>query len=157
MSKHKRKKNKIPPRCRLPRVTSTSLEEKIAESGLFGEENVSVIHGLKEKMSDIILEFAEPLLKEAGDDLKAMDSAISFAVTVWNMSLLPKDMETKAFQDILGIIGDCRDMRNEGENIVKILLDRKAKLYPGNKRYIINYEFGMRNGKPWLNVASTMG
>lgn len=158
MGNRKRKKNKIPPKYRLPRVTSTSLEEKIVESGLFGEEKVKVVRGLEEKMSDVLLDFAQPILHGIEGDLKATERAISFAAAVWNLSLPPKGLETKALQDILGIIGgDCQDMRNEGENIVRMLLDRKAKLYPRNKRYIINYEFGMRNGQPWLNVASTLG
>ena len=48
MGKHKRKKNKILPKYRLPRITDSSLEEKVKESGLFPSDGVGFIHGLEE-------------------------------------------------------------------------------------------------------------
>lgn len=154
MSKHKRKKNKILPKHRLPRITDSSLEEKVIESGLFPSDEIGFVHGLEEKMSDVLVDFAQPILHGIEGDFKATEKAISFAAAVWNLSLLPKGEQGKGLHDILKIIGDNEG--NNGENLVKILLDRKEKYFPKNKRFIINYEFGMKNGQPWLNVASTV-
>jgi len=156
MSKHKRKRNKILPKNRVPRVTSSSLEDKIKESGLFGEKEVTLVKSMGEKMSEVLFDFAEPLLDEVDDDHHAMDKAISFAAAVWNLSLMSKSDQKKGVNDILEIIRkDDPEMLSVGHGIIEMLLDRKKKYFPNNKRFIISYELGLRNGQPWLNVAST--
>lgn len=159
MGKHKgRKKNKILPKHRIQRVTSSSLEDKIKRSGIFQGDKVEFVHGMKEKMSEVLLDFAEPLLEGIeDDDYKAMEKAIGFAAAVWNLSLMPKTEQKEELNDILKIAAkDDPEMLNVAEGMVRMLLDRKEKYFPNNRRFIINYEFGMRNGQPWLNVASTV-
>ncbi|MGQ9824854.1 MAG: hypothetical protein ACUVSK_07635, partial [Desulfotomaculales bacterium] len=112
--------------------------------------------GTGEKMYEVLLDFSEPLLDKL-EDYPTIEKAISFAAAIWNLSLLPKSEQKKGLEDILKILGkDDPEMRKIGEDIARMLLDRKNKYFPNNKRFIINYEFGMRNGKPWLNVASTI-
>lgn len=158
MSKHKRKKKKVPQKHRLQRITSSSLEDKIRESGILPKDKIRFVKGTGEKMSEVLLDFAEPLLAELEDeDYKSMGKAISFAMAIWNSSLLPENEQKKGLEDILEIVGeDDPEMRNVGEYIVRMLLDRKKKYFPNNKRFIIDYEFGMKNGQSRLNVASTV-
>jgi len=81
MGKHKRKKKQDTAKVQATPCYKHISLKKIAKSDFFEGEKVTVVRGLEEKMSEVILDFAEPIL---------------------------------------------------------------------------NYEYGMKNGKPWLNVASTL-
>ncbi|MEW6274876.1 MAG: hypothetical protein AB1556_07150 [Bacillota bacterium] len=155
MGKRKRKKKALP-KNRMRNITSSSLEDKIKKSGLFRGKNFTLVKGTGEKMSEVLLDFAEPLLDKL-EDYPTIEKAISFAAVIWNLSLLPKSEQKKGLEDILKILGkDDPEMRKIGKDIAIMLLDRKEKCFPNNKRFIITYEFGMKNGEPWLNVASTI-
>ncbi len=72
------------------------------------------------KMSEVILDFAEPLLNTIDDDDELFEDAISFAVICWNASFLPEKERKKivcsmvdemAKSDVLlrlGVQGDIR-------------------------------------------------
>lgn len=152
MGKRKRRKKALPKNMR--NITSSSLEDKIKKSSLFRGKNFTLVKGTDEKMSAVLLDFAEPLLDKL-EDYPTIEKAISFAAVIWNLSLLPKSEQKKGLEDILKMFDDP-EMRKIGKDIAIMLLDRKEKCFPNNKRFIINYEFGMKNGEPWLNVASTI-
>jgi hypothetical protein len=65
--------------------------------------------GDTEKMSDVILRFAEPLLD--GADGSVEKNVIRFAIGVWNASLLPPPAQAEALKSIVAILpeGDIVD------------------------------------------------
>ncbi|MEW6662553.1 MAG: hypothetical protein ACOY9Y_14450 [Bacillota bacterium] len=156
MGKHKgRKKKKKLPKHRVQGINTSSLENKVRGSGLFSGK-VTFVHGMKEKMSEVLLDFAAPFL-DGLDEPKEMEKVISFAAVVWNLSLLPEDQQKNGMKEIADIFGQGgQEYRNVGMFMTEVLLERKKKFFPNNKRLIINYEFGFKNGLPWLNVASTI-
>jgi hypothetical protein len=159
MGKHKGgKKNKILPKHRVQSINISSLESKVRDIGYLSDANVVCVNGSGEKMSEVLLDFAEPLIDGIEDDYRAMEKTISFVVVVWNVSLLPEMEKRKGIEAILDLFSkdDAEAARRTGEDMVRFLLERKERYFQNNKRLIISYEFGKKNGKPWLNVASTV-
>jgi len=103
------------------------------------------------KMSEILEEFAQPLLQQA--EVEEYPFLLKIASIAWNLSLLAeKDFEeeiamiTKVMQHPM-VVGDFRMN-------MKALVDRKRELYPNEKRRIIDFDFQIANGGMRINVVS---
>ena len=108
-------------------------------------EKIILKNMLPQKMSEVLLDFAKPLL-DSIDLLNrlALESTLQMAIVVWNYSIMidkpsgnpvdaaeKKSMEammTKAFGGPIG------------ESVLKTLLDRKRSLYPDNKHSITDFD-----------------
>lgn len=108
----------------------------------------------KEKMSDVIMRFAEPL-KGPDDDLTP--KMIQFAILVWNASLLPESERIQALKDIANLMAkDDREAKRVVQEAISTLLDHKQQCFADNKRAILDYQISETAGSLSLNVASTM-
>jgi len=111
-----------------------------------------------EKMSEVILQFAEPLTEAIPDeDDNAFKNAISFAIISWNASLLPAE-EREAFieqmaDELAGV--DAQDYATLLQ-IVDMLLERKQKLFYENYRFIIDCQVKITSKTRQLYVVSTL-
>ena len=107
-----------------------------------------------EKMSDVIHHFAEPLQDEDGD---VPPNMIRFAIVVWNASLLPKESQEKACEDIVkSLPGDDRNLRQGALLAISMLLERKEKYFSDNKRCILDYHITETDNRVDLDVVSTL-
>jgi len=107
------------------------------------------------KMSEIILEFAEPLLEEASDMQKG-ESAIAFSVIVWNLSLMPLEEQEKQKEYIIKEFSNKdKSFTKDMVEIMEILLERKNKYFSNVRRLVVNYEVGVTNEQLHLQVTST--
>ena len=92
------------------------------------------------KMSEVILDFAEPLL-DALDDDELFEKAISCAVACWNLSFLPEKKQKKL---ILSMVNELDKSvlltRHEFEDCVRMLLERKRVLFADEKKIVVNYK-----------------
>jgi hypothetical protein len=145
-------------RFRAQRQTQLSPEEvlfkRIQSSEYF--KNTQVIQNADglDKMSDVIHRFAEPLQDENGDVPANM---LSFAILIWNASLLPKDKQEEAFRDIIkSLPGKERGVREGALLAIAILLERKEKYFSDNKRVIIDYDITETEDMLNLNIVSTV-
>ena len=123
---------------------------------LEGEKIIVKNKGL-EKMSDLILDFAKPLL-DICDDNETIKKAISIAIIVWNISLLPEKHHEKAIKKIsldLSPHGDATDVATI-MSYVDMLMKRKKEYFPNNNRAIINYHISDLKEGIHLDVASTL-
>lgn len=102
------------------------------------------------KMSEVIVDFAEPLLEHAGSP-EEIDDAIELAILAWNLSVLPD----AAQQRIL----DRFRSDDEAEEFVAVLewmaLHRK-RAFAGLDRMVLGHELRFDEGKPHLQVLSTV-
>ncbi len=93
--------------------------------------------GDAEKMSDVILRFAEPLQDEYGIVEPDM---IRFAILVWNASLLPQEAQNKAIEDLTKLVPSFdREARQVILSTANMLLERKEQYFSDNKRFIMDY------------------
>ena len=146
---------KIPLKQKLIGDRNLTLQERLENSGLFSEGKTKIIQSPGEKMSEVLLDFAEPLLN-GNEDISELDRKIGFAMYVWNMSVLtPEDV-----QDVIPCVAGlfCSDT---GQGIagtlslIKMLLKRKEEHFSHIKKLIIDYEINQKNGEPSLKVIST--
>jgi hypothetical protein len=96
-----------------------------------------------EVMSQVILDFAGPLL-ETCDDREAEKKAISLAIFVWNATLLP---EAERKQTLAAYLSECRKgMPPEELETLSGYIDRlvrdKADRFADNRKRITNCTFG---------------
>ena len=112
------------------------------------------------KMSEVILEFAEDMLRHA-DTNAEIRKAITLACAAWNLALLKEKGEEEAckmqfnsFLDHMRIT-EQEDIINL-KNLVDALIDKKISDYFGINRLIVNFQIDFAGGKLMLNVASTI-
>jgi len=107
-----------------------------------------------EKMSEVILRFAEPLQDDDGMMPKAM---IDIAIIIWNASFMPQDMQRKALEDIIDVLPrDASEARREMLLMVHMLLERKKQYFSHNKRLIVDYHITESARSIHLDVVSTI-
>ena len=107
-----------------------------------------------EKMSEVILRFAEPLKDEYGDVPPHM---IRLALLVWNASFLKEDAHKQAIRSIVEIVPATeREVRLEMLLTISMLLERKVKYFSNNKRVIMDYHITISDHRLNLDVVSTV-
>lgn len=111
-----------------------------------------------EKMSEIIIDYAKPLLDAAKNE-EEQKRAITIAVTIWNLSLLPEDGQSECIKEIANIIGTSDRggtfSKNDNE-ILNYLIKRKKVLFSEINRMVVDYEFVETPDDFHLNIVSTI-
>ena len=129
------------------------------------KHKVSEINGLEpkfirdnnlERMSDIIVDYAEPFLKAIRTETKAeYEKAILIAITYWNCSIL--EDSSKVSRNEIGKMLKPITPDAESKSVANYMLERKRMMYPDNKRIIMSYELTeLAGGGFHLSVASTL-
>jgi hypothetical protein len=109
-----------------------------------------------EKMSEIIIDFAQPLL-DAATNAQAQKQAITTAIIGWNLSLFPKKEQVAQIEEIKNLLNSSTNsdqLRNEAIEIFNFLLARKKSLYPEINRLVVDYELIETPKGFHLNVVS---
>ena len=92
------------------------------------------------KMSEVILDFAEPLL-DALDDDELFENAINCAVACWNLSFLPEKKQQRQLRAMVNELGKSDQLtRFEIEDCTRMLLERKRFFFADEKRIVVNYK-----------------
>jgi len=107
----------------------------------------------KEKMSEILLEFAKPLTDECEDD-KAFYNAIQISVITWNSSFFPLKERNKLIDEL---INKCRNEkeRKTAKEILSKMLERKEKNFPNIKIMILDFKISCSDEENHLIVISS--
>lgn len=109
------------------------------------------------RMSDVLQDFAEPLLMETSTD-DEVKMAIRFAILVWNASLMPKPEKEKELKALITQLSksDNPSQTTTMKFYVDMLLKRKEEMFPDIKRAIIDCHFFGSGSKLRFDVASTV-
>ncbi len=165
----KRNKSKIPRSMRKKFQEHKRLKKSIDESHsrlLRRAKQRSIDSGMElqiappqtEKMSEIIFDFAQPLLAVATSPTE-QKKAISTAIIGWNLSLLPKKAQSDQISKIKKILdseNNSDHFSNEGLEIFNYLIARKKTLFPEVNRMVADYEFVETPTGFHLNVVSNI-
>jgi len=116
---------------------------------------MAIDHIKPPKLSEIILDYAEPLIKNA-DGISREKSAISFSLCCWNASILPLDEARKQIDPLLDDLAD-RDaaFKEDMLDIFEMMHARKHKLYAHDRRFVIDYSLTENEDGLYLQIAST--
>ncbi len=111
----------------------------------------------EEEMSAVILELAEPLLKQHGTTAKRAKAVISLAVAGWNKSMLPADKQPNIEKDLI----DCfvpKDGSSEvigvAGHVMDVVAKRREDLFPNLRKIIVDFEPEIVGDSLTLNVTS---
>ena len=130
------------------------LLKRVHASQHFQNTQVMVSPTGTEKMSEVILRFAEPFKDNDGLVPRAM---LEIAIILWNASFMPKDMQRKALEDVVNVFPrDDSEARREMFLIVNMLLERKKQHFSDNKRMIMDYHITESAHSIHLDVVSTI-
>jgi len=92
-----------------------------------------------QKLSQVILDFARPLLDATEDE--EFENVIRIATLCWNYSLLLQERQREELQAQLSRDKEERLLKSfENDNCVKMLLKRKRKLFPDDSRLVVDYK-----------------
>jgi hypothetical protein len=109
------------------------------------------------RMSAVLIELAEPLLKQHGKSVKQAEAIIALAVAGWNKSIFPADKQPRIEQDLIDCFvpkdGNAEDVGVAVE-IMEIVAERKERLFPDLRKIIVDYELEISGPKLTLNVTS---
>jgi SEC-C motif len=108
-----------------------------------------------EKMSDIILDFADDMLRqsETKDEEK---KAIMMAIIAWNLALLKPAERKEKLNDFVNNMF-AKSEQQGFKQLLQLLIEKKLELYPDINRHIINFEIlDTHHNGLHLNVASTI-
>ncbi len=105
-------------------------------------------------MSDVLQDFAKPLLFESVSDAEIKD-AIKFSILVWNASLVPS-LERKNWIETLIRQLSTPDNTESVKSYVEMLLKRKKEKFPNIKRAIVDCQFSGSGKNLRFDVASNL-
>lgn len=113
-----------------------------------------------QKMSQIILDFARPLLVGIDlDDEVEIERVVHLACIAWNMALVLEETPGTTLQDILKDLtapeDDALDFFEETKQDLEMLVRRKQRHFAQHKRFIQNYYTGFDKNGPRLQILST--
>ncbi|MEW5920949.1 MAG: hypothetical protein AB1796_08405 [Bacillota bacterium] len=107
-----------------------------------------------DKLSEVIIDFAEPLLKSC-TSLRMKKQALSFAVLVWNISMMAeKNSEPiKSKLEKMLCNGDP-DQTEYMYELLNFMVERKDLLYKDDERFVLKYHITTtKKGELHLDVV----
>ncbi|MFH1673183.1 MAG: hypothetical protein ABIF87_07140 [Pseudomonadota bacterium] len=148
----KRKKNKL--KMKSGRAL---LLDKVKKSDHLAGRKVIIEPQGAEKMSEVLQDFAAPLLNECDDD-ESVKKALAVAIIVWNLSLLPEKDRAEAIENLSSELAPSDNAADTAltTHYIEMMMERRQKLFPDNKRTIMNYQFSGSGKNLRLDVASTL-
>jgi hypothetical protein len=124
------------------RSARSILLDKMRDSPEFDDAIILDEHPDLQKMSEVLLEYAEFLTKALpADDDKAFRKAVGIAVMCWNATLAPKHEREEILHEFIS--QTSRDdilPAEELREILNFMIQRKMQLFKNNRRWIISYE-----------------
>jgi hypothetical protein len=110
------------------------------------------------KMSEVIIEFAQPLLDVSQTD-EEQRKAITMAIAIWNVSLLPDKDQKNFIREFCNSMQDSasdQEILDENSQIISYFLERKKIFFPDIKRMILDYDCVETPQGFHLNVVSNV-
>ena len=110
-----------------------------------------------EKMSQIIIDYAGPLLYVA-KNREEQKKAITLAVIIWNLSLLPDERQSENINKIKKIMtpksGNGGDLLENDDEVFNYMMERRKVFFPDVNRLVVDYEFVETPKGFHLNIVS---
>ena len=130
------------------------LHKRVQSSARLKDTQIIVNPPNAEKMSGVILRFAEPLKDSYG---VVPEKMIHLAILVWNTSLLPKPEQMNSIKAVVKTIAhNDRELKKDCLALIDMLLKRKKQLFADNKRFIYDHQVSRTKGYLHLDVVATL-
>ena len=109
------------------------------------------------KMSAVILQLADPLLKQHGKTPERAKAIIMLAIAGWNKSMFPPDKEPLVEKDLIDAFvpkDGSAEAVGVAVDFMDFIADRRKKLFPDLRKIIVDCEVDITGGRLTLNVTS---
>jgi hypothetical protein len=111
---------------------------------------------MQQKLSEVIIEFAEPLLNSA-TDIKQEEKALNMAVTFWKLSFQPEQDSLKLLKDEMAEpTSDDLELRQEFLDAFHMMYQRKHTHFSSDWRFILSDSIDETPDGLYLQVSSTI-
>ena len=121
--------------------------DKILNKPEYANKKFKIVkNALPKKMSEVLLDFAAPLLESIDmSDRLAIKSAIQMAVFIWNYSVIesgcqPDRLSGTTVKSVKQLVEKRFRSDPIGRVVLDTLLERKKTLYSENNRMIIDFD-----------------
>ena len=95
------------------------------------------------KMSAVVLQLAEPLLKQHGKTPQRAEALIMLTIAGWNKSMFPPDKQPLIEKDLIDAFvpreGNAEDV-GVAVQIMDLISERRQKLFPDVRKIVVDYE-----------------
>lgn len=128
-------------------------QEKAKKARLQGPPIEVILNPAGVKMSEVLMEFANPDEETLGD-AKRLETLLAVASVAWNAALLPPEERDKFLLD-----AQKRAPAGTGESFLAVILPlirRKEALFPTIRRGIIDFTVTMHPTGPYVQVISSL-
>ena len=108
-------------------------------------------------MSEVILDLADPLLDGDVSNPKEVDFIVQLTIAAWNKAMFSADRQAAMEKDIIDTLVPPDGDAEEVGTIVQaldIVEERRKKLFPNLRRYVLDYDLHVSEGRVALNVVS---
>ena len=109
------------------------------------------------KMSAVILQLAEPLMKQHGTTAERAEGLLMLTTAGWNKSMFPPDKQPLIEKDLIDAFvpkdGSAEDV-GVAVQVMDIIAERRQKLFPDLRKIVVDYEVEIGGGRLTLNVTS---
>ena len=109
------------------------------------------------RMSAVILQLAEPLLKQHGKTPQRAEAIIMLTIAAWNKSMFPPDKQPLIEKDLIDSFvpkgGNAEDVGVAVE-MMDMIVERREKLFPDLRKIIVDYKCTISGGRLTLEVSS---
>lgn len=109
------------------------------------------------KMSAVILQLAEPLMKQHGTTAERAEGLLMLTIAGWNKSMFPPDKQPLIEKDLIDAFvpkdGSAEDV-GVAVQVMDIIAERRQKLFPDLRKIIVDYQVEIGGGRLTLNVSS---
>ncbi len=109
----------------------------------------------QEKMSEVFLEFAEPLIDECENE-KTFYNALQICAVAWNSSFLSPEERNKLIDESFNKYINDNNEREIAKEILSKMLERKEKKFQNIKRMIMDFQISYKDGQRHLYVISSL-
>jgi len=106
------------------------------------------------KLSEVILDYAAPLMKQADSESREKN-AITLSLCYWNASIFPIDEAREQIEPLLDdLADDDTEFKEDMLGIFAVMYARKQALYAHDRRFVVDYSLTENANGLYLQVAS---
>jgi hypothetical protein len=109
------------------------------------------------KMSAVILQLAEPLMKQHGTTAERAEALLMLTIAGWNKSMFPPDKQPLVEKDLINAFvpkDGSAEAVGVAVEVMDIVAERRQKLFPDLRKTIVDYDVEIGGGRLTLNVSS---
>ena len=109
------------------------------------------------KMSAVILQLADPLMKQNGTTAERAETILMLTIAGWNKSMFPPDKQPLIEKDLIDAFvpkDGSAEAVGVAVEVMDNIVERRQKLFPDLRKIIVDYEVEIGGGRLTLNISS---